>query len=71
MSFTLTDTQAVPALRLLQQPGFHQDRSLEFLYSTPRIENLDETDALQLLYSCEGRKCGGGTNPLIIVLPNM
>ena len=29
MSFTLTDTQAVSAMQLLQQPGFHQDRSLE------------------------------------------
>jgi len=34
MSFTLTDTQAVTAFQLLQQPVFHQHTILGFLNST-------------------------------------
>jgi hypothetical protein len=33
MSFTLTDTQAVPALQLLQQPFFHLQRRLWIQYN--------------------------------------
>jgi len=38
LSLTLTDTQAVTALQLLQQPVFQQHRCLGFLYSTCRFE---------------------------------
>jgi len=41
MSCTLTDTQAVSAMRLLQQPSFHQDWSLGFLYSIFGFESVE------------------------------
>jgi hypothetical protein len=68
MSFTLTDTQAVPALQLLQQPVFQQHRSLRFFYQHIAMKKWVKTNAVQLMYSGEGRKGGSGTNTLIITL---
>jgi hypothetical protein len=70
MSFTLIGIQDVPELQLLQQPGFHQDRSLAFLYSTCGIESVGKNEC-SFTVDCEGRKEGRGTNPLIIILPNI
>ena len=70
MSFTLTDTQVVPALQLLQQPVFHQHRKLGFFIKYLALNKCVKPNTVQLLYSCGGRKWRSGTNPLIIILAN-
>jgi len=52
-SFTLTDTTAVSALQLLQQPVLQQQQRLGFLYSKYRL--VGKTKTFHLLNNCGAR----------------